>query len=120
MHLAKMSPNPSIEPTFQRPLRAPLARRSCQTLDNMPTYRWSCLSCGSPNEADAFQCRVCDCPGRATLALMQEHRSRFQGRGGVIGASAPALTAGRSFSAGHLGLALIWLLTIGYVPQRLR
>jgi|NGEPerStandDraft_6_1074524.scaffolds.fasta_scaffold29572_4 hypothetical protein len=86
----------------------------------MPTYRWSCLACGTANAASSFECASCGCPGRATLDQMQEHRLSYQQRGGVVGINAPALYQERPFQASRLALAVLCALLFWYIPRRLR
>ena len=86
----------------------------------MPVYPWSCLACGAANEADAARCRACDGPAQATLAQLQEHRERFENRGGVVGARAPSLRPARPFAASRVALAVLWAVTLGDVPRHLR
>ena len=50
----------------------------------MPTYPWSCLSCGQTNSHHAEFCSLCACPASPTSKQIGTSRAEHLSRGGQL------------------------------------
>jgi hypothetical protein len=69
----------------------------------MPRYNWSCLACGSTNEAVAAFCTVCHCPSQPTMRDVERFRASHLTTGGSISPAAGLLRD----SSDNLGMTLL-------------
>ncbi|MBO3276334.1 zinc ribbon domain-containing protein [Pseudomonas schmalbachii] len=43
----------------------------------MTAYRWTCLACDEPNDADSSSCIKCGCPSNASAVEVEAHRHKM-------------------------------------------
>ena len=67
-----------------------------------PAYAWSCLACGSRNDAGSMTCGECGCAARSTVAGAAAFRAKHVSRGGVVHAGAALAATADDPTAGQL------------------
>ena len=78
----------------------------------MPSYPWSCLSCGSSNASHAEACCLCNCPACATSKQVDSSRANHLARGGQV-QQASAADEAPSLSAVDVLVRLVMFMLSG-------
>lgn len=93
-------------------------------MPSVPTYPWSCLSCGHTNPSRADLCSTCSCPAHATSKQIDANRAAHLARGGQLQHQAAVDAADEHLSGVDilvrpvLFLFLGTMLTNKLVPRR--